>query len=514
MPIIRDWRKLPVKELTRAERTMKFSETHLIVPDGEMAGKPLILADFQESFLYSVYDNPHGTRKAVLSMAKKNAKTSTTACILLSSIAGPEAKLNSQIVSGAMSREQAALIFKLASKMIRNSDKLNKAINIIPSQKMLNGLVLDTEFKSLASDGSTAHGISARVGLIDECGQVVGPISEFIEAISTSQGAHADPLMVYLSTQAPTDNDFFSQIIDRAIESQDPHTVVHLYEAPADCDLMDKEAWKMANPAMGLFRSEKDLEEKMKEALQMPSLENSARNLFLNQRVQAESPFVSKLVWEENGTVPSSMKGKKVFGGLDLSSVSDLTALVFVDEEGNVVCYFWLPKEGLVEKSRNDKVAYDVWAKEGILSTTPGRAIEYEYIAKVLKNIFDEYDVQHLNFDRAHMKFLTPYLKKEGFTDKQLEKLVEFGQGFVSMGGALRELEAKLLQKKLKHGMNPVLTMCAGNCKVEMDPAGNRKFTKKKSNGRIDGMVSLAMAVDALAKYEREKVKEYKVIFV
>lgn len=510
----RDWHKLPNSKLTRAEKNMKFCITYLKIPEGKDAGKPLYFTQSLEDFFYAVFDNPNGTRKAILSMARKNAKSTGIACILLCFLLGPEAKINTQIVSGAMSRDQAALIFKLAVKMIQMSPELQPLVKIVPSSKTLIGVPRNVEFKALAADGATAQGLSVYLGLIDECGQVRGPNSEFINAISTSMGAHEAPLLIYLSTQATTDSDLLSVMIDDAERSQDPHTVCHVYAADDDCDLMDKEQWKKANPGLGLFRSEKDLEEQVKEAMRLPSKENSVRNLLLNMRIATESPFVSKTVWQENGEKPEPMKGKKVYGGLDLSAVSDLTALVFVSEDGDVEPIFWLPKEGLMEKAKSDRVPYDRWEKEGYLRTTPGRSIEYEYIAYELRRVFDDYDVQQLNFDRALMRHLRPWLIKAGFTELELEKFNDFGQGFISMHPALRDLESMLLQKKLRHGNHSVLTMCAGNARVETDAAGSRKFTKKKSTGRIDGLVSLAMAVAALCANKVEPEKEYKIFFV
>lgn len=493
---------------------MRFIERYIPIPEGKDAGKPIFLTETMEVFFYSVFDNENHTRRAILSMARKNAKTTNMACILLCFLIGPEARLNTQIVSGAMSRDQASIIFKLAVKMIQLSKDLSRLVKIIPSKKQLIGLAMNVEFTALAADGATAQGLSVYAGFIDECGQVKGPSSDFISAIETSQGAHENPILFYLSTQAPTDADFLSVMIDDAENSQDPHTVCHLYAAPDECELMDVEAWAMANPGLGLFRSQKDLEEQMKEAERIPSKEPSARNLLLNQRVNMEAPFVSRAIWEQNGENPDTSTGKKVFGGLDLSAVADLTALVFVTDDGDVISRFWLPKEGLRDKARSDRVPYDVWEKQGHISTTPGRSIEYEYIAYELKRIFDEYDVQQINFDRFAIKFLIPWLKKAGLTEKQIEKFKELGQGFVSMGSAIRELESRLLQGKLKHGMNPPLTMCIGNCRVEMDAAGNRKFTKKKSTGRIDGAVALAMAVDALARYEENNKKEWSLHFI
>jgi phage terminase large subunit-like protein len=172
--------------------------------------------------------------------------------------------------------------------------------------------------------------------------------------------------------------------------------------------------------------------------------------------------------------------------------------LVLVDEAGSVHPTFWLPSEGLEEKSRTDRVPYDVWALEEQLLTTPGRAIEYEYIAEHLRGIFDRHDVQAIAFDRYNMKFLKPWLEKVGFSEEELTRFVEFGQGFISMSPALRELESRLLSRKLRHGAHPVLTMCAANAVSDTDPAGNRKLNKQKATGRIDGMVALAMAVGVM----------------
>lgn len=514
VPAMRDWRSLPTKQLTRAERNMRFCERYLKIvgPDGKP--QPLKLQDFQESFLYSILDNPHGTRKAIFSVGRKNGKSYLISCILLCFLVGPEARMNAQIVSGAMSRDQASIIFRQARDMVMLSDELRPLIKVIPSKKTLIGIPLNCEYTALAADGATAVGLDPQLILCDELGQIIGERSDFISALATSQGARQDPLIIYLSTQAPTDGALFSREIDNAITNQDLRTVCHLYAAPEDCDLMDREAWKMANPALGIFRSEQDLYDAVVEAQNMPSKEGQVRNYYFNMRVNTDSPFVSKTVWQENGEQPQSLKGKKVFCGLDLSAVSDLTALVLVSEQGDVECRFWLPKEGLIEKAKRDRVPYDVWEKQGHLLTTPGNAIEYEYVAHELKRIFDEYDIHQINFDRFAMKFLLPWLRKAGFTEKQLEKFNDFGQGFISLGIAVRELETKLLQRKLKHGQNPILTMCAGNAVIEQDAAGNRKFTKKKSTGRIDGMVSLAMAVDALARYEENAVKTYQVFFV
>lgn len=514
IPVLRDWRNLSFKELTRGERNCLFIERMCVIPEGDDVGKPVKLAKFQEEFIIAVYDNPYITDTAILSIARKNAKTGTIAFLDLIHIVGPEAKQNSRIESGAMSRKQAAEVFNYASKCIMLSEKLNGICKIIPSSKTIIGLPMNVTYQAISADADTAHGGSPVVAIIDEAGRVKGPSSDFVDAISTSQGAYTHALIIYISTQAPTDGAMLSILIDDAELNQPKKTVCHVYSADESADIMDEAAWRDANPALGIFRSYEDMKKQAEKAYRMPSFENTFRNLNLNQRVQMDSPFVSKDIWQLNGGAPAPMNKRKVYGGLDLSSVSDLTALIFISEERDVECYFWLPKVGLKEKAKQDRWPYDIWEKQGFLLTTPGRSIEYEYIASVLKRIFDLYDVQQINFDRYNMKFLKPWLEKAGFTEKMLEKFKDFGQGFVSMTPALRSFEGNLLQGKFKHNNHPVLTMCAHNAIIENDAANNRKFTKKKSTGRIDGMVALAMAEAALSSNEVVKKKAPSINFL
>jgi phage terminase large subunit-like protein len=485
------------KPLTRGEKVCAFIERYCVAPEGDHIGQPIRLEPFQRKFILEIYDNPHGTHSAYLSIARKNGKTALIGSILLAHLCGPEAVQNSQIVSGAQSKEQAAVVFELARKMVEMSPVLSGLVKVQPSGKRLIGLRKNVLYRALAAEGKTAHGLSPILAILDEVGQVVGPVDKFVSAITSAQGAYTNPLLIAISTQAPTDADLFSTWIDAQKSAPDPRVVCHVYAAPDDCALDDPKAWAAANPALGVFRSLDDLKKQCKQAMDMPANEPEFRNLILNQRVEAVSPFVARSVWEANGAPPGNAAGRKVWAGLDLSSVNDLTALEAIDDTGGVHSQFWLPEAGLREKSRKDKVPYDLWAKQGLLNTTPGSAIEYEFVAAYLRTFFDHHDVQALAFDRYNMKFLRPWLVKAGFSDSELEKFIEFGQGTASMTPALRELEVKLLNKSLRHGKHPVLNMCAANAKVVGD-SGARKFDKQRARGRIDGMVALAMAVGVM----------------
>nr|AER23960.1 putative phage terminase large subunit [Variovorax sp. HH01] len=494
------------KKLTRGQKVVAFIEKYCLAPEGDNIGQPMKLEPFQRKFVLEIYDNPYGTHSAYLSIARKNGKTALIAAILLAHLVGPEAVQNSQIVSGAQSKEQAAVIFELARKMVDMSTVLTPLVRIQPSGKRLIGLRKNVLFRALAAEGKTAHGLSPILAILDEVGQVVGPTDKFVTAITSAQGAYQNPLLIAISTQAPTDADMFSTWIDAHKAAPDPRVVCHVYSAPEDCSLDDRKAWAAANPALGKFRSIADVEKQCKAAQEMPANEPEFRNLILNQRVEAVSPFVAASVWKENGAECGPIEKKKVWGGLDLSSVNDLTALALVTEDGGVHSEFWLPSEGLAEKSRKDRVPYDLWEKQKFLNTTPGRAIEYEFIAEALRGVFDRCDVQKIAFDRALFEHLKQWLVKAGFSEAELAKFEPYGQGTLSMTPALRELEVKLLGRQLRHGNHPILEMCARNAKVIGD-SGARKFDKKKARGRIDGMVALAMAVGVMPHEQVEKKK-------
>lgn len=478
-----------------SDTIVEFVETYLRVPEGRAVGDPMVLMDWQKEWLRDVFDNPRGTRRAILSVGRKNAKSTLVAALLLAYLVGPLAVRNGQVYSAAQSREQAALIFALMAKMVRMSPDLAAHVVIRDSGKEMLCTLTGVRFRALSADAATAMGTSPVAFVFDEAGQVRGPECALFDALHSGQGAHAAPIEFIISTQAAADTDFLSLMIDDAQRSGDPHTVCRVYAAPRDCDLMDEAAWRAANPALGTFITVDYVRQLAEEAQRMPSRESQFRNLILNSRCEATTHFVSPTVWQENGAQPSPLDGAKVWGGLDLASVHDLTALVLVAEDGSVHCFAWLPAEGLAERARHDRAEYQDWARKGLLHTTPGRATNYDYVATFMRSLFNRCKVEAIAFDRAFMRFLKPCLERAGFSEAELARFVEHGQGFLGMAPAIRELEVRLLECRLKHGNHPVLTMCAANAVVVLDPANNRKFEKRRSNGRIDAMVALAMAV-------------------
>lgn len=503
IPKLRDWRSLDAAHLTRAEKVMKFIEELCLVPEGKLVGKPFKLMDFQEAFIYSVYDNPHGTSRAYDALARKNGKSAIIAAILLAHIIGPEAKTNSQIISGARSREQAALVFKLAEKMVRLSPSLSKVIRIVPSQKMLIGLLCNVEYKAISAEAGTAHGLSPVLAILDEVGQVRGQQDAFIEAIETAQGAHDNPLLIAISTQAATDGDLFSIWLDDAKNAKDPRIVSHVYTAPENCEVMDREAWKAANPALGEFRSGTDIEDFAKQAARLPAKENSFRWLYLNQRIEATSPFINRGEWQANAAEPEIVQCMDCWAGLDLSASRDLTSFVMTFTDGDtyhVLPHFFLPADGIREKAKTEKVPYDLWADQGFITLIDGPVIVPAVVARHVAEAYEQYDFRMMAYDRWRINDFKRELDAIG----AMVPMAPFGQGFKDMAPAVDKLERLIAEHKLRHGNHPVLNMCAANAVAERDPAGNRKLNKMKSVGKIDGIVALTMALGAASHDEQE----------
>lgn len=494
--------KQPKKQapMTRGQRVIAFIEEYCKTPEGSQVGKPIVLADFQKKLILDIYDNPHGTRKAYLSIARKNGKTALIAGLLLAHICGPEARKNTQIVSGALSRDQAALVYNLAEKMIRLDPRLAQVTRTVPSGKKIIGLALNTEYKALSADASTAHGLSPALAILDEVGQIKGPTSPFIEAITTSQGAHEAPLLIAISTSAASDADMFSLWCDDAERSNDPHTVCHVYKADENCDILDKKQWKKANPALGIFRSEKDLEEQLRQASRLPALEAAARNLLLNQRVALESLWLAPAEWKKcSGPIDIDVfRNNPVHIGLDLSARNDLTAAVLAtaDDDGVVYLlpYVFCPSAGIEERSSRDRAPYGQWVKDGYMVAIGGSTMDYDQIFEYLRDTLDDLQINctTVQYDRWRIEVAKQAAERVGFS--QGAEWQEVGQGFRDFSPRCEAFTSLLLSGKLRHGGHPLLNMASANAIAVKDPAGNTKLDKSKATQRIDPIVAAVMA--------------------
>lgn len=508
------FRDKPIEKLSVGESVCRFIEDHIPVPEGAKVGQPLILEDFQVLFILCVFGYKPTSKqasRAILAIARKNGKTALIAALVICALVGPIAQQNAQIVSGAMSRDQAAMVFKAAAKMINLSAELQAVTKVIESKKQILGKPMGTEYIALAAEGSTAQGLSPILAILDESGQVKGPTSDFISAILTSQGAHEDPLVIIISTQASSDADFLSVQIDDATKSGDKSIVCHVYAADDKCDLLDKKQWRFANPALGKFRSLKDLEKQLIQASRLPSMENSARNLLLNNRISQETLWLAPEVWKSNSSEPDwdTVRANGCTVGLDLSKKNDLTvALVSAkDDEGciHIFPFGFTPLSGLEERSRRDRVPYDVWVRDGILTGVPGKTIDYEWVAAWLKvNLIDDgIDIKSIEFDRWRIMEFKAACSREG-VELGEDQWHEVGQGYKDQSPRIEALETELLKGKVKHGNHPVLNLGAASAIAIKDPSGNRKLDKMKSGAKIDATVAMVMAVYPLINPEQQ----------
>lgn len=503
--------------LARAQAVINFIEL-LRVPSGTGQGGFIKLRPWQKQFIFDVYapveDSKRRVRRAILSVARKNGKTLLIAALVLVHLVGPEAIPNGEIYSAANDREQAGQVFKFAKQLVEAEPEFAEGgaypITVVPSTKTLVHKPNGSFYRALSAEAGTKHGLNPSVWIYDELAQSRN--QELYEVMNTSQGAREEPLGFVISTQSPDPEHPLSKLIDDALIHNDKSIVAHLYCADEDAEIMDKQAWSDANPALDDFRSLNDLRTLAVQAARMPSMEASFRNLYLNQRVDQTSPLISRSEWKACQTGDTLVDGEAIFLALDLSGVNDLTSLVGVSAEPNVErvkAWHWKPADYLEAHAKRDRADYHIWAKDGWLETPPGRAIDYGYVAQRIAEIREDYDIKGLAYDRWRIEQLLVEFQRIGVDvyidgkDKPFDgalRLVPWGQGYRDMSPAVEALEASVVHRRLKHDGNPVLTFCFANAIVASDASGNRKLDKSKTRFRIDGAVATAMAVGLKAR--------------
>ena len=514
---------------TRGDRLIRFIET-LRVPEGMHQGNPLVLRPWQRAILKGVYDpvTPAGirlVRKGIYSVAKKQGKTPLVASIGLGHLIGPEAKQNEQLYSAAYDRDQAAITFRYMRQMVEMDEELSDLLIVRESRKEIACPGNGSLFKALSSDVRGKHGLGPALLILDELAQF-GADRAFYDTLIQGRGAHVEPLVWIISTQAADDLAVLSQEIDYGLkvesgEFKDPTVRCFLFTTPPEADPFAEESWAASNPALGDFLNIEDMREAARTAKNMPSAEANFRNLRLNQRIDAAAHFIAPAVWKAcAGPVDFDLfESVPVYAGLDLSAKNDLTALVLVaqalrcadgahqvyEDAWHVWPLFWTPGDNLRERQDRDRAPYCLWRDQGFLEPKPGLTIDYGWVARKIAELHGRMNIAAIKFDRWKIGDLVRELVAAG-VDAWIEgvdepvagglRLIAHGQGFRDMNPAVEVVEDLLTEGKVRHGGHPVLTWCASNTRVQSDPAGNRKFDKIKSTGRIDGLVAMAMALN------------------
>jgi phage terminase large subunit-like protein len=460
-------------------------------------------------------------REGLLTISRKNGKTTLIAGIVTALMILDEQQhglKGQEIYVGASDRKQAGITYDIVAKFILQDRELgiSDLFRMVPSRKHMTHLQTLTEFEVLSSDAYRAHGLNPAVIIFDETGNIPQQSAdEFYGVLTSGFGAQREPLTLLLSTQAPTDTHLFSQMVDRckrinAGEEAGDDTAGFVFETPETVgneklDPHDERWWYLSNPGLGVAPSMEDMCTESTKAKALPSLEAKFRNLRLNQRSNPYNPLLSKSVWARNGGPIDyeRLYGRKCWGGLDLSLVRDLTALVFVfepDDEGGampVLPYFWLPSAGLEEKQFIDKVPYVLWAQQGFLDISSHSTIDFELVASQIQVCMSDFSVQGIAYDRWKSDTIKAKLRDLGLGDVVDDEAFfrPLGQGFRDASPCVDVLEKTVIEGRLAHANHPVLTWNASNTVTVSDPAGNRKVDKARSYGRIDGVVSLMMAL-------------------
>lgn len=481
----------------------------LVVPAGKLVNTPLRLRLFQMNFIRDVYNprQPDGKRKrrqAVLSVGRRAGKTLLAAILLLLHLVGPFKKPNSTIVSAATTRKQAGIVHRLVSQIIQRNTALLRKLNVVNSSKTVVHREDGSTYTAISADAGSAMGEGLDFVIYDELAQTKG--TALYDALMTSLGSQQEPLMMVISTQAPTDEHILSELIDYGLKVKagsidDDTFTVHLYTAEPECSLLDEGEWIKANPTLGDYRDIDEFRTMMRRAEKLPALEASVRNLYLNQRVQAKAPFITQGVWGRGKDEIDERlfySERKIGAGLDLSARVDLSALVLAVEDDDGIIHLmpriWTPNDTLDARAIRDRAPYRAWADRDLMIPVPGEALDYDFLAADIGELSKTINFAKIAYDRWRIDVFRQSLARQGL----IIPLMSHGQGFKDMAPTLDLFEELCLAGRIRHGNHPVLKWAISNVVVAFDAAHNRKPEKAKSTGRIDPAVAAFMAVAAL----------------
>ena len=487
-----------------AKRAIDFFPMVLRHSKGQFAGQPFVLLDWQKFVIGSIFGWKLGDirrfRTAFVSTARKNGKSTIEAGIGLKALID-ENEPGAEVYSAATTRDQAKIVFSEAERMRAGSPALRRRITATTN----NLAVLDTAswFRPLSADASKMDGLNVFVALVDEVHE--HPSAEVIEKLDTGMGARLQPLMYETTTAGVSRQsicyqhwDFSTKVLEGTVpEVTADRWFAFIATVDEDDDWQDELAWRKANPSIGTLLRIEDLRAEVALAREMPSKQNSIRRLRLNQWTQQLVRWIDMDVWARGNEAidAAALVGRRCYGGLDLARVKDLSSLALLfppveeDERWRVIWRHWCPEDDILERSRRDRAPYTVWRDQEHLIATAGNTTDFKFIEAEIVKLAAVYDIIDIGFDRTFAGEIVRNLMDEGLS------MVEFGQGFISMGPASAEFTRKLLAGELQHGGDPVASWCASNVTVRTDPAGNEKPDKERSIERIDPIVALIMAV-------------------
>ena len=473
---------------------------------GTWARKPFELIDWQERIIRDLFGvlKPNGYRQfntAYIEIPKKMGKSELAAAVALFLCCG-DGEERAEVYGCAADRQQATIVFDVAADMVRMCPALNRRVKILASQKRIIYEPTNSFYQVLSAEAYSKHGFNIHGVVFDELH--TQPNRKLFDVMTKGSGdARMQPLYFLITTAGNDTNTICYEVHQKAQDildgrKVDPTFYPVIYGASPNEDWTDPKVWKKANPSLGITVGMDKVEAACESAKQNPGEENAFRQLRLNQWVKQAIRWMPMDKWDACAfpVNEDDLEGRVCYGGLDLSSTTDITAfvLVFPPEDENdkyvVLPYFWVPEDTLDLRVKRDHVPYDIWQRQGFIETTEGNVIHYGYIEKFIERLGERFNIREIAFDRWGAVQMVQNLEGMGFT------VVPFGQGFKDMSPPTKELMKLTLEEKLAHGGNPILRWMMDNIYIRTDPAGNIKPDKEKSTEKIDGAVATIMALD------------------
>ena len=497
--------KNSVYDKDSADFAVKFIEC-LCHTKGKWAGQKFELIDWQEQIIRDLFGilKPNGYRQfntAYVEIPKKMGKSELAAAIALLLCCG-DGEQRAEVYGCAADRNQASIVFDVAADMVQLCPDLEKRVQIYKSNKKLVYLPTNSFYQVLSAEAYSKHGLNVHGVVFDELH--AQPNRKLYDVMTKGSGdARMQPLYFLITTAGNNTESIGYEIHQKAkdiLEGRkiDPTFYPVIYGAEESDDWTDPKVWKKANPSLGITVGIDKVRDTCESAKQNPAEENSFRQLRLNQWVKQSVRWMPMDKWDKCAFAadPSQLEGRVCYGGLDLSSTTDITAFVLVfppedeDDKYIVLPYFWIPEENMHVRVNRDRVPYDLWERQGYLQTTEGNVIHYGFIEKFIEQLGERYNIREIAFDRWGAVQMVQNLEGMGFT------VVPFGQGFKDMSPPTKELMKLVLEERIAHGGHPVLRWMMDNIFIRTDPAGNIKADKEKSTEKIDGAVATIMALD------------------
>ena len=497
----------------KADRAVKFIE-NLCHTKGKWAGKRFWLLPWQEQLIRDIFGivKPDGYRQlrtAFVEICKKVGKSELAAAVALYLLYADN-EPSAEVYGAAADRQQASIVFDVARQMVEMSPALLKRSKLMTATKRIVNYGNSGYYQVLSAEVGGKHGFSVSGLVFDEIH--TQPNRQLYDVLTKgSSDARQNPLHFIITTAGTDRHSIAYELHTKAVDilegrRVDPTFYPVVYGLKDDEDWEDEANWYKVNPSLGYTVDIERLRDAYREAKQNPADEVTFKWLRLNMWVSSTVAWIPDAIFMKgNEEIDlAALEGRDCYGGLDLSSTGDITALVLMfpprdeDEKYILLPFFWVPEETIPQRVKAASVPYDIWERQGYLLSTEGNVIHYDFIEKFINDLAEKYHIVEIAVDRWNATQMIQNLEGDGFT------MVPFGQGFASMSGPTKDFYRLLMEGKIVHGGHPVLRWMAGNVVVDTDPAGNIKVTKAKSKEKIDGIVAAIMALDRCIRNQTE----------